>query len=455
MIYDKQFDLKYERKAIAWHALQTRAIRAVPLAYQPKWFGVGGTACNLYRPTTMMSRQSAYRACHSARKQGMLTRVNTVMGCNLRKYNGLEKHCYFKKLYYLAAKLDAMNRFARIWLVLGVATISNVAQAQHDHSLTSNYSFEELKPQNNGETLCPASTGQIYLAKSWESAYGSTDYYSACSNGSYPDFGVPQNRVGYQEAVFGEAYAMIGCYSSNYVDAREYIWQELDSTLSANAWYRLRFKVSLADSLNFAVKGIGGLLSVDNTRNWDRYDFFNIPLMIPELEGPQVEFADSVISDKEGWTEVSGVFQANGGEKYLTIGSFNTDADEEIERVSNNPQGTYSWDVSGYYIDNVILEEVTDPSGIEEPEVTDFSIFPNPVAPNDWFTVRYMHVNRTGKEETVLVFHDMRGRQVKKMTVPYLSDGIPVSTDGLTTGTYAYWLLIDGSPVKNGKLVVR
>ena len=25
MIYDKQFDLKYERKAIAWHALQTRA----------------------------------------------------------------------------------------------------------------------------------------------------------------------------------------------------------------------------------------------------------------------------------------------------------------------------------------------------------------------------------------------------------------------------------------------
>ena len=161
------------------------------------------------------------------------------------------------------------------------------------------------------------------------------------------------------------------------------------------------------------------------------------------------------MDDKENWTEIAGVFTAKGGEKFLTIGCFNTDDEETVVRVSDHPSTIYNWDESGYYIDNVILEEVTDPSGIEETEVTDFSIFPNPVAPNDWFTVRYMHVNRTGKEETVLVFHDMRGRQVQKMTVPYLSDGIPVSTDGLTTGTYAYWLLIDGSPVKNGKLVVR
>lgn len=236
-------------------------------------------------------------------------------------------------------------------------------------NLVSNGSFEELRPNTNGDTICPISLGQVYLARNWKSADGSIDYFNACSNEDWPNFGMPSNIYGNQVAL-GSAYAVIGCYSLFYDDAREYLMQELEEPLISGQGYFFRMHISLADSSNFAISGIGALFTIDDTRFWEDPDFFNA---IPQVENS----ADSLLVDKTGWVEIQGHFVASGNEKYLTIGCFNDDQNERIEQVSNHPESTYNWDLSSYYIDGIELYE-DNSIGVLESSASEIMIYPNP-----------------------------------------------------------------------------
>lgn len=328
-------------------------------------------------------------------------------------------------------------------LTIACLLLSLHLQAQN---LISNYSFEELG-WPDAPIPCPTSGGQITKSKDWMSAYGTPDYYNACSNGSYPAFGVPQNSVGHQEALTGNAYGLIACYSELFPNATEYLWHELDNPLVAGQSYRLSFHVSLADSVNFAISGIGALLSVENTREWSHYDFFNISQMIPSLTGPQVE-SSNLLVDKENWTEISGVFTANGGEKYLTIGSFNSDAEEDVQRVSNNESIIYNWEESGYYIDDVILEEYSDPAGISFLKTEAFEIYPNP---NTTGLITVKHNLRGGE----LVVIDALGRRMTSLN-PSFKGGEPIVIDvsAWPSGVYVVQV-VDGSGNAGSAKLVR
>ncbi len=237
-------------------------------------------------------------------------------------------------------------------------------------NLIQNGSFEELQPNFLGDTLCPSNGGAIGLAKHWSSARGTCDYFNSCSNEIWPNFGVPQNMYGYQMADDGSAYAMLASYSTLFENAREYLWQELPQVLLGGQGYKLSFRVSLPDSVNFAINSIGGLLTIDDTRYWENADFLNA--------GPQVESDPlTLMDDKEGWTTVSGSFVAVGGEKYLTIGTFKRDNGIWIERVDSFPHIMYNWESSSYYIDGVELYE-DNSIGIAEQEREVFNLWPNP-----------------------------------------------------------------------------
>lgn len=236
-------------------------------------------------------------------------------------------------------------------------------------NLIPNWSFEELRFPNS-EFPCPTSGGSINLTSFWGSADGSVDYYNACSNPDYPDFGTPNNRGGWQVPVDGEAYAGIGCYSNYWENAREFLWVELEDSMKTGQGYRLSFQVSLEDSMNFAVSSIGAFFSIDDSRFWGDEDFFEVT--------PQVEnHEDSPLDDKIRWREITGQFVANGGEKYLTIGLFKRDEEDTILRVSNNPGIDYYWDESGYYVDAVVLIE-DNSIGIAERNEVEVSLYPNP-----------------------------------------------------------------------------
>lgn len=150
--------------------------------------------------------------------------------------------------------------------------------------------------------------------------------------------------------------------------------QELEYHLSIGQGYRVSFRVSLSDSCNYAVSGIGALFTTDDSRYWDDEDFFD---PTPQIENHQ----DSLLDDKVRWMEVSGQFVASGGEKFITIGCFNRDIDENIQQVSAHPPAVYNWDFNSYYIDAVELHE-DNSIGISEPENFIVSVYPNPAKEN-------------------------------------------------------------------------
>jgi hypothetical protein len=325
-------------------------------------------------------------------------------------------------------------RSAQVGICLLLSS-GGILHAQIGENLIRNWSFEELKPNMNGDTFCG---GPIACTKYWVSAYGSPDYFNACSNETYPNYGVPWNAVGFQDAYEGSAYVLVGCYSASTIDLREFLFQELEEPLTAGRHYRLDFRVSLADSFNFAVSGMGALLSIENTRDeqWQPEDFF--------ASSPQVLNGwENLLDDKEGWTLISGTFTAQGGEKYLSIGCFRSDADDNIQRVSSHPHGIYYWEESGYRVDGVELYEDRD-IGIEEADASNLVIYPNPA--HDIITIA-----TSGKHAKAVEVVDMAGRMVVSATMA--SSKEVVSIAHLPIGIYVVAITFEDGSTARQRLV--
>lgn len=326
-------------------------------------------------------------------------------------------------------------------LIIATLLGSRVVLAQLGSNLIPNHSLEELRFPDS-EFPCPSSGGSISLTNDWSSAFGSVDYFNACSNEDWPNYGVPQNLNGWQHAYDGLAYALIAGYVDyeGYDDAREFLWMELPDTLKAGQGYYWQAHVSLADSMNFAMSRLGVLFSQENTRYRQKDDFF---IAEPQVENP----IDSLLSDKENWKKVSGNFIATGGEKYMTIGFFRRDVDENIVRVGNNPQGFYAWDVSAYYIDAVELRE-DNSIGIGEPERYTIELYPNPTEGQ---------VNMNYQFESAAHLHweitDMAGRAVHAQPLQG-NWGRATLGQHLPQGVYISTVIADGVRIHSSRLVV-
>jgi len=305
-----------------------------------------------------------------------------------------------------------------------------------------NWSFEIVEPNFNGDTICPGGSGQIGIAAFWGSADGGIDYYNACSNDLHPNFGVPSNRVGWQQAYDGEAYAAFGCYSSFYPDLREYLWVELPVPLIRGGGYYFELYVSLDDSLNYAISGIGALFTVDDTRYWNDDDFFDA---VPQVENPQ----NNLLNDKANWERISGQFVAEGGEKFLTIGSFRRDVDETIVQVSNHPEATFNWNESGYYIDGIGLYR-DESIGISEIEGISTTLYPNP-SNGDYIILEYSLRQSTTAQWEIT---DMAGRAVHVQPLQG-TEGKARLSMRLPQGIYISDVVVDGIRMGVQKLVVK
>lgn len=225
-------------------------------------------------------------------------------------------------------------------------------------NLVPNYSFEVYD-------TCPNNLNNLNYALPWNVSGGSPDYYNSCTTSQSSD--VPNNMGGWQFARTGNAYVGIGVNGySLALNLREYIQVQLDSTLIENHKYCVEFYVSLADVMNLATNNIGMYLS-------------NVPPPPPPPLQPYVNCipqinTTSAITDTANWVLVSGTYVAHGGEQYITIGNFYTDAQTDTVRVANQNGG----DGSYYYIDDV---SIVDCSGIGINELTDINtltISPNP-----------------------------------------------------------------------------
>jgi hypothetical protein len=188
----------------------------------------------------------------------------------------------------------------------------------------------------------------------------------------------------------GDGFVGIGTYNSNYLNFHEYIACQLLDTMQEEQFYQVSFyaRVMAGKSL-YASNNLGIHLSDTALHANDPYPFnMNTPSM---LEAQVKYFNNEIISDSAHWTLVSGLYQAHGGETWLTIGNFNKDEEtaQGMEYTDGEAPGTY------FAIDMVSVIPLDSlPGGIPAHAGADTTIFINDTAfigqkisnmPSNWY----------------------------------------------------------------------
>lgn len=218
----------------------------------------------------------------------------------------------------------------------------NIAQ-----NLVKNPDFEQYK-------TCPLGIGRFNLyVQNW---IGFTDcdasYFHSC--GLPPGVSVPLNDFGSQYAHSGKAYACIMVYSIHLdPDRRIYIEDSLKKPLSRDSIYCVSYYTSLADFAGGAIQNVDALLS-DTLMNWNNGFPYYLIHVSPQIRSQQV------LTDSVGWTRVSGLYKAHGGEQYITIGNFRSNENTNIIKYK------YA-DRVDYYIDDVSVALVS--TGLRAPDL--------------------------------------------------------------------------------------
>lgn len=217
---------------------------------------------------------------------------------------------------------------------LSLLLLASVSPAQN---LVQNPGFETF-------TTCPTTSGQLALAPPWYSPNTQTpDYLNACSTLT-PS--VPVNFYGNQAAHGGQAYASAIMYGQLPATVREYCAGQLTTPLVAGRTYQVSYWVSLADRSIYAIAEVGAHFKVGPHAG---------PPSTPLPYTPQVQNASSnILTDKVGWTQVSGTFVASGGEDHIALGNFLDNASTTAAPVSG---GSANFCI--YYFDDVSVVDLT------------------------------------------------------------------------------------------------
>lgn len=262
----------------------------------------------------------------------------------------------------------------RAGIIFGLILLAAGSQAQQQQdttvhtNLVYNGSFEEYRS-------CPKridAVGILSIVDCWyQPTRGSADYYNVCGS---KECGVPVNKLGNQMPFDGDGYCGIYCSRNDY---REYLQTRLRRTLRKGDSIRLTFYASLSEESTGAVATLGGLFTNERIDDTIRSLFLhkereylseNVWQTIATLYEPQiVNPPDKPIVNTHGWDCITGVFVAQGGEQYITLGNFYTaerSGFTDPDSLTRLLPGAY------YYIDNVKVECLNCPP----PEADDLNV---------------------------------------------------------------------------------
>ena len=91
------------------------------------------------------------------------------------------------------------------------------------------------------------------------------------------------------------------------------------------------------------------------------------------------------LTDRLGWTEVSDIFTALGGEKYMTIGNFKEDLLTDTVHINGVQNRSY------HYIDDVSVVCIDCSVGISETNIDSrITVFPNPAS--DYLNINFSDI---------------------------------------------------------------
>jgi outer membrane protein OmpA-like peptidoglycan-associated protein len=237
----------------------------------------------------------------------------------------------------VSIKTGKIAAFFTAALVCGQLTAQSV-------NLVPNGSFEA----NDGKIK---SLGQLDKVTSWLSPTGAkTD---AFINNKIKDpkkdklyNSVEQNAYGKEKAKEGVNYVGIVAYSYNDKMPRTYAMVKLDAPLKKGVRYCVTFNVSLAEASKYACNQLGA-------------NFSNKPFATDTktsiIDVAHVQQRDNkIINATYNWEKICGVYEAKGGEKYLTIGNFIKN--ENVKTETNKKPKDMDAEVipaAYYYLDEV------------------------------------------------------------------------------------------------------
>jgi gliding motility-associated-like protein len=284
-------------------------------------------------------------------------------------------------------------------------------------NLVPNPSFEKY-------SNCPNAGGEIYFAIPWvDPSSGSSDYYNACSSNFQSS--VPTNLSGHRWPRTGKAYAGIATYASTIPQAREYIQVKLNDTLVTGKLYCVGFYVSFSEVAEFASNGFSAYFSLS--------PISCSACLLPYI--PQINYLGSPITDTAKWTLISGTFIANGGEQYITIGNFNSDANTISSLV--NPSGS-GGPAAYYYIDDVYVGSC---DTTKSPIVKSALLAPNIFTPNNDGQNDVFKIQGTNLQTLNCKIYDRWGGKVWELNNPDESwDGHNQTGIPCNDGVYFYVL---------------
>lgn len=198
--------------------------------------------------------------------------------------------------------------------------------------------------------------------------------------------------------------------------SREYLQVELNEPLISDSTYCVSMYVSLSNRSQACTDCMGIFFSDTELLNLEDHCEFGL--------FPQVANSYGVLLDDTlGWTEISGIYTAVGGERYLTVGNLLGDEDCIIEPINGNDP---TMDIAYYFIDDVSVSSCpvfTDVNpGIEN---VNLSIYPIPAIDM---------LNVSSAEAGFLKIFDTTGYLV--LSAIKSQDLIQMNLSGLSSGLY-------------------
>lgn len=300
-----------------------------------------------------------------------------------------------------------------VTLMILLATCSVNAQ-----SLVLNWDFED-------SLQCPSGSGAFvnYVADWTKPSWGSADYfYAGCPIA--PDDEPPHS---------GNAYGGIIVYDP--ANIREYMTGHLSTPLVAGTTYNVSFWVCLHSSSMDGINELGAYFTTTNINNSNAD---------PIILAPQVQ-GSTPYTSQDGWQLVSGSFVAAGGETYVIIGSFVSDASMTFTEVQ-----TTGWGDVYYYVDDLCVTaqaSCASDLGMDNAGHADLvTVYPNPG--ND--VVRISFTNPAQQSYT-LTLYDAQGQPVQTQA-GITSAFTDIERSRLADGIY-FWQLQSEDKVLSGKLV--
>ena len=242
---------------------------------------------------------------------------------------------------------SSTKKMRTILATIAFGMLSVVSFGQEEaQNLVSNGSFEAIGKK-------PKRLGSIENATGWVSPTGvRADLFTSSK---MPDIDVPLNIYGKEVGKEGENYA--GFYGFSYGNKlpRSYVMTKLDAPLKKGMRYCVKFYVSLAEASKYASNNLGAMLSKKP---------FGSDSKVSIIEDASVQHfnnSQKIFTARYNWTEICGQFEAKGGEKFITIGNFDSNDDTKSTRMKKDPRVKTKQIIAAYYyLDDVQVKLLND-----------------------------------------------------------------------------------------------